>query len=289
MAQAKLAETSIRLPALGLGTWQYRGGIEPLRAGIALGARFIDTAESYGTEEVVGEAIRGIRKDIVLATKVSPRNFRHASVIASAEASLKRLRTDYIDLYQLHWPNHRIPIEETMDAMEQLVDSGKVRFIGVSNFYVHELKNARKALRKHKIATNQVRYNLIDRTIESGALEYCRKHDITIIAHSPLSTGFERIRAKDPAEVIDVMAQAKSKTPAQVALSWCISKEGIVAIPKANSLEHVKENCAASDFRLSSEELGLLDRSVQYRRRSSVEIRIRGVVRHVLQILGKEQ
>jgi diketogulonate reductase-like aldo/keto reductase len=170
MDHKDLADAGVRLPAVGLGTWQYRGGIEPLRTGITLGACFIDTAESYGTEEIVGHAIHGIRKDIFLATKVSPRHFRHTDIIAAAEASLKRLNTDYIDLYQLHWPNHTIPIEETMGAMEQLVDNGKVRFIGVSNFFERDLKNAQKAMSKHKIVSDQVRLNLIDRTIESGLL-----------------------------------------------------------------------------------------------------------------------
>jgi diketogulonate reductase-like aldo/keto reductase len=289
MFRKDMAEPGVLLPALGLGTWQYRGGIEPLRAGIAMGACFIDTAESYGTEEIIGHAIRGVRKDVFLATKVSPRHFKRADVIAAAEASLRRLNTDYIDLYQLHWPNHTIPIDETMGAMEQLVDSGKVRFIGVSNFYVRDLKNAQKALSKHKIVSNQVRYSLIDRSIESGLSEYCRQHNITIIAHSPLATGLARIRAKDPARVIDKVAQAKSKTAAQVALRWCVSKEGIVAIPKANSVEHVKENCAACDFELSCEELDLLDRNIRYRRRSSLGTRVRCIVRHGLQILGREQ
>jgi diketogulonate reductase-like aldo/keto reductase len=289
MVHKDMAGIGVRLPAVGLGTWQYRGGLEPLREGISLGAGFIDTAESYGTEEIVGQAIQGIRKDIFLATKVSPRHFRHADVISAAEGSLKRLNTDYIDLYQLHWPNHTIPIEETMGAMEQLVDSGKVRFIGVSNFYVHDLSKAQKALSKHKIVSDQVRYSLIDRTIESGLSEFCQQHNITIIAHSPLATGIARIKAKDPGRVIDEVAQAKSKTVAQVAISWCISKKGVVAIPKANSVEHVKENCAASDFHLSPEEMGLLDQRVQYRRRGTLGIRIHCIVRHGLQLLGKEQ
>jgi diketogulonate reductase-like aldo/keto reductase len=179
MHHKDLAETGIRLPAVGLGTWQYRGGIEPLRTGITLGAYFIDTAESYGTEEVVGQAIHGIRKDIFLATKVSPRHFRRADVIAAAEASLKQLNTDYIDLYQLHWPNHTIPIEETMGTMEQLVDSGKIRFIGVSNFFLHDLRNAQKAMSKHKIVSNQVRYSLIEeehRIWSLGVLPTAQRH-----------------------------------------------------------------------------------------------------------------
>jgi len=287
--QRDLARTGIKLPAIGLGTWQYKGGIEPLRTGIALGARFIDTAESYGTEEVVGQTIQGIRKDIFLATKVSPRHFRRADVIAAADASLKRLKTDYVDLYQLHWPNYTVPIEETMGAMELLVESGKVRFIGVSNFFLPDLKSAQAVMSKYTIVSNQLRYNLIDRTVEFGLLEYCRQHNITVIAHSPLATGFSSIGAKDRERVIDKIAQARSKTAAQIALNWCISKKGVVTIPKANSVEHVKENCAASDFELSPEELKLLEQKVEYYRRGSVEICLRRVARQGLQYLGKNQ
>jgi diketogulonate reductase-like aldo/keto reductase len=284
-----LAGTGIKLPAIGLGTWRYSGGIEPLRAGISLGACFIDTAESYGSEEIVGQAVQGIRKDVFVATKVSPRHFRRADVIAAAEASLKRLKTDYVDLYQLHWPNYTIPMEETMGAMEQLVDDGKVRFIGVSNFFVHDLKRAEKAVSKHRIVSNQVRYNLIDRTVEGDLLKYCQQRDITIIAHSPLASEFSSIKAEDPERVIDKVAPARSKTAAQIALNWCISQEGIVAIPKTNSVEHVKENCAASDFQLSAEEEKLLDQKVKYESRGRIELGLRRIARHGLQYLGRNQ
>jgi diketogulonate reductase-like aldo/keto reductase len=289
MEHKELAKTGVALPVIGLGTWQYRGGIEPLQTGMALGACFIDTAESYGTEEVVGEAIQGSRKNVFLATKVSPRHFRGADVIAAADASLKRLKTDYIDLYQLHWPNYTVPIDETMGAMEQLLDSGKVRFIGVSNFFLRDLKRAQKAMAKHQIVSNQVRYNLIDRTVEFGLLEYCQQHSITVIAHSPLATVFSSIRSKDPERVLDKIAQARSKTPAQVALNWCISKKGVVTIPKANPVEHVKENCAASDFQLSCEELEMLDNKIEYGRRGSAEIFLRRIARRGLQYLGRNQ
>jgi diketogulonate reductase-like aldo/keto reductase len=289
MDHEELAKTGVALPVIGLGTWQYKGGIDPLQTGMALGACFVDTAESYGTEEVVGQAIQGSRKEIFLATKVSPRHFHRADLIAAADASLKRLRTDYIDLYQLHWPNYTVPIEETMAAMEQLVESGKVRFIGVSNFFVRDLKRAQKAMANHQIVSNQVRYNLIDRTVEFGLLEYCQQHSITVIAHSPLATGFSSIRSKDSERVLDKIAQARSKTPAQVALNWCMSKKGVVTIPKANSVEHVKENCAASDFRLSREELELLDQKVGYGRRGNSEMFLRRVARRGLQYLGRNQ
>jgi len=289
MGHKDLAETGVRLPSIGLGIWQYKGGIEPLQTGIALGACFIDTAESYDTEEIVGRAIKQNRKATFLATKVPPRHFRCADVIAAAEASLKRLKTDYVDLYQLHWPNYTIPIEETMGAMEQLVNSGKVRFMGVSNFFVSDLKSAQKAMSKHKIVSDQVRYNLIDRTVESGLSEYCRQHNITVIAHSPLATEFSRIVAKDPERVINKIARARSKTAASIALNWCVSKKGVVTIPKANSVEHMKENCAASDFQLSPEELRLLDQKVEFGRRGSVAIFLRRIARQGLQYLCKNQ
>ncbi len=289
MQYSELGTTGIKLPMIGLGTWQYQGGIEPLRTGIALGARFIDTAESYGTEDVVGEAIQGVRKDIILATKVSPRHFRYSDVIKAANESLRRIRTDYIDLYQLHWPNYTVPIEETMGAMQELVDAGKIRFIGVSNFMVRDLKNAQEATGKHKITSNQVRYNLIDRTIENGLLRYCQEHDVTVIAHSPLATNLPSIQAKDIGKALDDLARANCRTVAQVALNWCLAKQGVVTIPKTNSVDHVKENCASSDFRLSEEEVELLNRSVRCRRRGHLEIGLRRVARHILQIAGKNQ
>ena len=289
MEHRNLSETGVELPVSGLGTWNYTGGIEPLRTGISLGAWFIDTAESYGTEEVVGRAIQGNRKGVFLATKVSPRHFRQADVMTCADRSLRRLNTDYIDLYQLHWPNYTIPIAETIGAMELLVDRGKVRFIGVSNFHMHDLKNAQKAMTKHKIVSNQVRYNLIDRTIELGLLEYCRQQKITVIAHSPLASGPSSIMAKDPERVLEKIAKNRSKSAVQVALNWCVSTKGIVTIPKANSIDHVKENCAASDFDLSPEEIQLLGTKIKFNRRGPLEVVLRRMARHGLQMIGKNQ
>jgi len=288
MEHRNLSETGVELPVSGLGTWNYTGGIEPLRTGISLGAWFIDTAESYGTDEVVGRAIQGNRKGVFLATKVSPRHFRQADVMTCADRSLRRLNTDYIDLYQLHWPNYTIPIAETIGAMELLVDRGKVRFIGVSNFHMHDLKNAQKAMTKHKIVSNQVRYNLIDRTIELGLLEYCRQQKITVIAHSPLASGPSRIMAKDPEGVLEKVARNRSKSAVQVALNWCILKPNIIAIPKASSMEHVREDCGASGWQLNAECLRLLDRAISFRRRGRVEATLRRLARRVLQNYGRQ-
>jgi diketogulonate reductase-like aldo/keto reductase len=289
MQTRELAKTGVQLPVLGLGTWQYHGGVEPLRAGIALGAKFIDTAESYGTEDVVGQAIQGIRREIFLATKVSPRHFRYAEVIKAADESLRRLRTEYIDLYQLHWPNYTVPIQETLGAMEALVEHGKIRFIGVSNFMLGDLKKAQRAISKQKIVSNQVRFNLIDRTIENGLLRHCQESGITVIAHSPLATGLQSIQAMDPGGVLKTVAASRSRTIAQIALNWCLSERGVVTIPKASSLEHVTENCQASDFQLTLEELRLLNTKVRFHKRGLLERALRRVARHALQITGRNQ
>ena len=175
------------------------------------GARFIDTAESYGAEAIVGEGIKGRRYRVFLATKAPPRNFKRRDLIVAAERSLRRLGTDHIDLYQLHWPNLTIPIEEPMSGMEKLVEEGKVRFIGVSNFTVRDLINAQAVLAKQRIVANQVRYSLVDRTIEGGLLQCCQKNGITVIAYSPPAMGLGNNRAVDSDGVLHKVAETSFK------------------------------------------------------------------------------
>ena len=280
-----LADTTVRLPEIGLGTLNYKGGVEPLRAGIALGASLIDTAESYGTEEIVGEAIRGNRDRVFLATKVSPTHFRRPALLLAAERSLQRLRTDYIDLYQLHRPNYTVSVQETMAAMEELVEQGKIRFIGVSNFSVAELKRAQAALSKYKIVSNQVRYSLVERSIEPALLRYCQENRIAVIAYSPLAKGLPHIKLRDPENILAHVAAMTGKTEAQVALNWCIAKNAVIAIPKATSIDHVVENCAASDWRLSPDQIRLLE-GIGFRRRGRLEAALRRLARRVLQRVG---
>ncbi len=289
MRRLKLGETGTTLPLIGLGTWQYRGSAGVLRAGIELGANFIDTAESYGTESIVAEAIRGRRHEVFVATKVSPRHFKYRAVIAAAEASLQRLNTDCLDLYQLHWPNYTVPIEETMQAMETLVDAGKIRYIGVSNFMLRDLQEAQRAMRKHRIASNQVRYSLIDRTIEQGLLSYCQDQGITVIAFSPLGTNLRRILANDRNRVLSGLAEQKHRTAAQIALNWCISKPGVVTIPKSELMEHVRDNCSVSGFELSYAEIEQLNTGVTFHYRGNTEIQFRRLARHLLQRAGMNQ
>ena len=261
-----------------MGTYAYLGDARSLRAGIDAGANFIDTAESYGTEATVGEAIRGQRHRVFLATKVSPVNFRYDDVIAAANGSLRRLDTDYIDLYQLHEPNDEIPLEETIAAMEALVQAGKVRFVGVSNFSVDQLQRAQRALVRNSIASNQVRYSIVDRTIERGLLECCAAQGITVIAYTPLARGLHHLYDCDPRGVLGDLTQKYCKTPAQIALNWCLRRDPVVVIPKSDSSLRILENCGASDWDLTTEDAARLDREIRFRRRSTVE----GVLRRAM-------
>jgi diketogulonate reductase-like aldo/keto reductase len=275
MMAKELGQTGVLLPEVGMGTWNYHAGPDPLRRGLEAGALFLDTAESYGTEPVVGEAIKGWRERVFVATKVSPHNFTRPRLRAAVDASLARLGIERIDLLQLHEPNPRVPIEETMEALADLADAGKVRFIGVSNFSVAELAAAQGALRTYSIVSNQVRYNLMDRTIEKELLPYCQSHHITVIAYSPLARGLDRIRDCDPNGALEGLARSMGKSVGQIAINWCLCREGVVAIPKGNSAEHIRENCAASGWRLDAEQLRLLDTAIQYRQRGRFDMLVR--------------
>ena len=257
----ELGHTGVKVPEIGLGTWAYTGGVDPLHRGVQLGAFLIDTAEDYGTEPAVGHALKGIRDRVFVATKVSTEHFRREDVQRAADQSLKLLGIDYIDLYQLHWPSPRIPIEETMDAMESLVEAGKVKFIGVSNFSVTQMQQAQAALCKSRVVSNQVKYSLVARDIEDELLPFCQENHITVIAYSPLAVGLNRIVNRDSKGAIEKIAAETGRTAAQIALNWCICKEAVIAIPKANQLEHVEENCQASGWRLSPAQVQALDQA----------------------------
>lgn len=255
----ELGTTGERVPEIGLGTWLYTGGEQTIRRAVDLGANLIDTAESYGTEDDVGNAIIKFRSEVFLATKVSPEHFRYDEVIKAADDSLRRLQTDYIDLYQLHWPNSNIPIGETMSAMEKLVEQGKVRHIGVSNFSVAQLQEAESTLSRNGIVSNQVLYSLVDREIEGDLIPYCQERHVTIIAYSPLAQGFSNITSRDKNGVLRRIARETVHTEAQVALRWVVSHDAVVAIPKTSTVVHMEENCGASDWRLSRQSLDRLN------------------------------
>jgi diketogulonate reductase-like aldo/keto reductase len=268
----RLGRTDVMISVIGMGTWGIGGfsapdykydemAVRALRRGIELGITLIDTAEMYGgghSEEVVGMAIKGLREKVFIATKVWYTNLRYDDVLRSAEKSLKRLQIDTIDLYQVHWPNPHIPLSETMRAMERLVLDGKVRFIGVSNFSVKLMEEARAALSKIDIVSNQVEYSLLSREVEDDILPYCEKENITLIAYSPLGRG--NILNDPRSKILREVAKKYNKTLVQVALNWLIAKKPVVAIPKAINLSHVEENVNAAGWRLSDEDLELLSR-----------------------------
>ena len=280
MQLKELGRTGAMTPEVGLGTWKYRGGVEPLHRGIELGAYLIDTAEMYRTEDVVGQAVRGIRQRVQVATKVLGSNLRYDRVMRAMEGSLRLLDMDYVDLYQIHWPNSSVPIAETMRAMEDLVDSGMARYIGVSNFSLRQLQEAQAAMTRHPIVSNQVLYSLKQRSIERDLLPYCQQNAITLMAYTPLASGSLAVSAAAPSgesgaglrraagrllgrnrgiDVLQQVAREAGKTPAQVALNWCTSRPNVIVIPKSDSVTRTEENCGASGWRLSAEQVRRLD------------------------------
>lgn len=256
-----LGNTQVEIPEIGLGTWNYGTDATPLEAGISLGARFIDTAEGYGTEKISGEAVARAGADVFVATKVSGRNLGYGDVLKAAEQSLARLGVDTIDLYQIHWPNTAFPLKDTMRAMQKLVDDGTARFIGVSNFSVAEFEEAQSYMPNTPIVSNQVRYSLDDRAIEKDVLPFCVKNGVTVIAYTPLGSGrlCRRSKGKDRYGVLSAVTQSAGKTEAQIALNWCLCHENVVVIPKSDSVSRTEENCGASGWRLTAEQFERLN------------------------------
>jgi diketogulonate reductase-like aldo/keto reductase len=262
--------TSRGVPVIGQGTWNFptRGaGVETaksaLRAGIELGMTHIDTAEMYGdgrSEEIVGEAIADMpRERLFIASKVLPSNASYAGTVRACEASLRRLRTEYLDCYLLHWRGNT-PLSETMRALEKLVDDGKIRSLGVSNFDSEDLDEARAALTKHRIACNQVLYHLGERGVERKLIPYCAQNEIAVVGYSPLGSGAFPSEKSKRGQVLAEIAEQRGLRSAQVALAFLARLEGTFVIPKAATVEHARENAAAADIALSDEEIASIDR-----------------------------
>jgi diketogulonate reductase-like aldo/keto reductase len=257
------------VPAIGQGTWNFptRGAqvaqaVAALRAGIEAGMTHIDTAEMYGdgrSEEIVGEAIKGLpREDLFIVSKVLPSHASYDGTHSACEQSLRRLGTDYLDVYLLHWRG-RYALSETMRAFEALVDAGKIRALGVSNFDVEDLEEACAALRTHPLACNQVMYHLQERGIERRVLPFCRQHRIAVVGYSPLGAGDFPSPNSTRGRLLARIAQHHGATPAQVALAFLVRLEGTFTIPKAATLEHVRENAAAGELRLRDEDVAALE------------------------------
>ena len=255
--------TGLPVAVIGQGTWRMgeqpgrrRDEVAALRLGIELGMTHIDTAEMYGdggAERVVGEAIAGQRDRVFLASKVLPSNASHAGTIRACEASLRRLGTDHLDLYLLHWWSDRHPIEETMRAMTELARRGLTRFVGVSNCEVDQLRQAQAALGKVPIVCNQVPYHLRDRAIEAEVLPHCERNRVAVVGYTPLARG-GYMRG-----VVADVARKHARTPRQVTLNFLTRRPALFTIPKATDPAHVQENAAALDFTLTREEVRAID------------------------------
>jgi diketogulonate reductase-like aldo/keto reductase len=261
-----LGNTGEKIPELGLGTWKMGGSPEEERAAIrraiSMGMNLIDTAEMYGNEAMVGDALEG-EKGFFIATKASPHHFKRDDLIRACRESLSKLGVKAIDLYQLHWPSMTVDIKETISAMEELVDMGLIRYIGVSNFSTGEMEATMAAMKKYELVSNQVEYSLAVRDIErDGILDYCRKNRMTVIAYTPLAKGvlFDGSQPR-LAEAVAKVGKRHGKTPAQIALNWVVSHGPVVAIPKTSSAARVAENAGASGWKMTSGEMALLESS----------------------------
>ncbi|MEM1557219.1 MAG: aldo/keto reductase [Thermoproteota archaeon] len=301
MEYVKLGRSDLKVSIIGLGAWQASGkawGVDVeddqiMKAIIRaheLGVNLIDTAEAYGnghSEEVVARAIREVgRENLIIATKVHGGHLRHDDVLKAAENSLKRLGVREIDLYQVHWPDpwEQVPLKHTMHAMEKLYKEGKIRAIGVSNFAVRDLEEAKRHLSDASIVSNQVRYNMLQREVEEEVIPYCKRENITIIAYSPLAqgalTGKYSLNNKPSDDVrrynklfsdrnlveisrlltvLEKIAKTRNRTIAQVAMNWLLREDCIVPIPGAKNPNQAEENAGAAGWRLSSQELKEID------------------------------
>lgn len=267
-----------RVARLGQGAWQIGEDrarraqeLATLTLGLELGLALIDTAELYGdgaSEELVAEAIAGRRDRAYVVSKVLPRNASRKGVIAACERSLKRLRTDYLDLYLLHWRESK-PLEETLAAFVELADAGKIRHYGVSNFDIDDLEETLALPGGAAVASNQVLYNLEHRGIEFDLLPWARERGMPVMAYSPLGSDARAVRRLLGHRALLTIAARHSATPARVALAWLLAQDGVVTIPKASSADHVRDNRAALDLRLAPEDLAELDRAFPPPRRKT--------------------
>ncbi|MBV8272427.1 MAG: aldo/keto reductase [Cupriavidus sp.] len=253
-----------RVPALGMGTWNIGDHrhtraeeIATLQLGLDLGLRLIDTAEMYGeglSESLIGEAIKGRRDETFLVSKVYPQNAGRKGAVAACERSLRRLGTDRIDLYLLHWRGE-VPFEETMEAFLALRQAGKIRHFGVSNLDLADMEELWDVPGGDEVAANQLLYNLSRRGIEFDLLPWLRERSVPVMAYSPIK---QARLLRNPG--LQSFARSIGKTPAQVALAWLLSRDDIIAIPKTGNRDRLRENFAALDLALTAEQLVALDK-----------------------------
>ena len=251
------------LPSLGMGTWRmgenskdFDDEVLALRHGLGLGFSLIDTAEMYGeggAEEVVSEAIKGRRQSVFLVSKVYPHNASRDGAIAACNRTLKRLNTDYLNLYLLHWRGS-YPLSETLEAFQQLKQAGKIRDYGVSNFDTDDMEEAMQVPGGDAIATNQVLYNLSRRGIERNLLPWCTQRQMPVMVYSPVEQG----RILNNA-TLKQLAKERDASAAQIAIAWLLQQPNVVIIPKSSRIDHIEQNYAAQHLALSPQELETLE------------------------------
>jgi len=263
-----LGNTDIRIPALiqgitGTGSHEdynpayVSNRLNVIQHGIDLGMTFLDTAEIYGggvSEEIIGRVLKGQRDKVVIASKCYPQNNAQKDIASSLEGSLKRLQTDYIDLYQIHWPNPFVSLIDIIETLSNLVDQGKIRYIGFSNYSLSEFIEAQNMLPNKTIVSNQIEYNLLNRTIEDDFLPYSKSNKITLIAYSPLNQG-RLFQGKNQKMLLHSLSQKYNKSISQIVLRWVIAHDTVVTSTRTRSIEHLQENAQALDFDLEKEDI----------------------------------
>ncbi|MFX1572711.1 MAG: aldo/keto reductase [Promethearchaeota archaeon] len=272
MRYVELGKTGEKIPVLGQGLWgtsrlkgffkgkdYYENIKSALRKGIELGMTHIDTAELYGmgkAEKVLGELIREYTRDnLFITSKLFPIHFRKKSMKKAANKSLKRLGIDYLDLYLIHWPSKFISIRKEMNVLETLVDDGKTRYIGVSNFSLKQFKKAQESLKKEELVNNQLHINITNQRYIHKSLSYYQKNGITVTAYSPLAhKGYTKIQGKIK-EVLEELAIKYNCTIQQIAIAWLINHDNVITIPKAFNKVHVEDNAKAAEINLLQEDL----------------------------------
>jgi diketogulonate reductase-like aldo/keto reductase len=269
MRSKPFGATGVSVPVIGQGTWDMpesgarkAEAIRAIRRGIELGMTHLDTAEMYGSgavERLLGEAIAGVaRQTLFVASKVLPSNASYKGTIAACERSLQNLRLDYLDLYMLHWPSN-VPLHETMRALADLVHAGKTRFVGVSNFDVEEMLEARKLLGEIPFACDQVLYHLRERGVEHRLIPEARAANVAIVAYTPFGRGQFPRGSSAGTGALEQVAAKHSATPRQVILAFLTRESNVFTIPKAATVAHVEENAGAGDLQLDAADIAAID------------------------------
>ncbi len=275
MIYREFGNTSFKTSCIGMGTYYdirwifktyldiYTGKeqkVDAIKSGIDNGINLIDTAELYRTEKIIASAIKGYKRDnLFLATKVFPTHLSPKSLEKSLNRSLRNLETNYIDLYQIHFPNPAVDLKKTLRTMERMIDAGKMKYIGLSNFSLNLLKRAQGILSKHEITAIQINYNIFHRKSQNDLIKYCEQNHIAVMAYFPLGHG--KVTQKQYNEYFDHVRKTVGDVPnANIALAYLISKnQNVFPIPRASNRAHVTQNAKYSDIILNEEDIKYLE------------------------------